>query len=129
MPRQFSYRGDRLANQRIQERRLSCFHFAHDHEQERLTDVAQQSVQRFDAGLFAANLDAQFEQTTERSFELGSKLQIVIGDHAAIMRKEKAKLRAPVQATWETRRSQDAELGKASEGAVSPSRATRTRSR
>ena len=38
-------------------------------------------MERVERARVAAHLGAEFEQASQRSFEIGSKLQIIIGDH------------------------------------------------
>ena len=71
-----------LAEKRIQQRRFSRFHFADNDEEERLANVRQQTVKRVERRGLTAHFRREPQQFSERSFELGPNLQVIIGDHA-----------------------------------------------
>src|SRR6266446_3898686 len=76
--------GKLLSEESIQQRRFSGLHFADHHDEQRLANVSEESLKSVEPRCSTAHFRTQLEQTSERSFELAPKLQILIRDHSAI---------------------------------------------
>src|SRR5207248_9829456 len=118
-----------ITEKRIEERRLSRFHFTDDDKEERLADVAQQCVERVELLAGALHFRRELDQSRESRFELAFELQISVGDHAGKIsrggwKRAMSILRGPISAGLRVSAS-----GKVSAAAEFALRSTQTPSR
>ena len=65
--------------------RFPGFHFADDHEEQRLANVAEEILDRIKHGWLALQIGCQLQERGKRRFRPVTKLQIMIGNHAELL--------------------------------------------